>query len=210
MDTAIIDKITSLNMGKVKTLSQSVGRDPYIAATCLLAILCGLAVTRGAKNIDPATIQAGFEKALMVWFVYSVGSGLVLKFPASGRYVDAFREALPPSGVFAATIGLKALIVYLFILLTGKIDIPFSMSAWPIALAVLSVIKLVPLVLVLLLFVLATCLAIGISAVASEVVAHFLQQAVKFDPRKVGRLTKLLKALVGLVTAAYSLWAVLM
>lgn len=205
-----IDKMNCLDMGKIRSVQQNVSRDRYIASTCLLAILCGFAATRGVKNIDPGSIQTGFEKSLLVWFVYAVGSGFILKFPASGKYADVFRDAIPSSVVFSLTVGLKALIVYLFILLTGKIEIPFWLSSWPIALAVESVTKLVLLVLVLLVCSVATCAVIGIASIGSESIAKFIQQAIKFDSRKIGRLAKLLKALVGLVTAFYALWAEIM
>ena len=183
---------------------QRVERAKYVAFACLLAILCGFAVTR-----DSPDSQSGFDRALMVWLAFSVASGLVLRFPASGRYTEAFKESIPPAIVLSLTIGIKLAIIGLLSILAGKIEVPAYVSAVEIYIAAMTAFELVVLVVLILVVAIVTVAATGVASIASEIVASVGKRLLSVDSRRITKLTKLTKATLVLVVALYALWAII-
>lgn len=191
-----------------------VDRRKLIAATCVLAILTGFAVTQAYSNPEK-----GLEKSLFVWGAFVLACGLLLKFPTSGRYQDALNDGLPAGVALSITILLKFMVIAVLDGLAQSsvaqnasplpAPSPAHISGQPLALLMMTALGLGLLTAFIGAISMATAATIGIVSLASEVIVAGFQKVISIKPQSISTLTKVIKATTALLCAAVALWAII-
>lgn len=182
-----------------------------IAVSCLPAILCGIAVTMQSVQ---------FDRGVMLWVLFVVAAGLILRYPDKDRWDEAFKRATPAAVCFVASIVLIVLIKLLFVWLSqaspGSSDSkPIAtnpaISANPIFIAgIVTVIGLVVLAVLLVVFFVATALGIALTSVGSELIVEGANRFITIDPARLRRADVISKLIIALVGSGFLLWHTLL
>lgn len=168
-----------------------------IALSCIIAVLGGLLTPKAATH--------SLDRALLVWLVFIMSSGLILEGAKKTNILSVILTALPVAFFYVLTLIVFFIITYFGGAVTGFVGPTMTLGG--IELSGKQVLeKLTPLFILLTIDFFGSIFLISLVALSGELIMKGLNQLFKAGPEAIERTRKILLGMSALVGALIMLW----